>query len=276
MGSSPTPKSNVKVPFSTSGAALLHLDFLLTGIVMTFLGPMLPVLSARWSLTDEQAGYLLFAQFFSSMFGMLASASLVHRIGYRLTFIIGLMTMSSGMSLLVSGPWLLGMVAVCVLGFGHGVTTPAGNLRTGEVNSHRRASALSVINAVWGIGAVSSPFLVAISQRAHQIPLFLFGTAAALLILLLAFALARFEPDTRARVVRSSAPVDRVLSHRMLPVICVLFFVYVGTEVSFGGWLASYAHRMSGDAGQHSFWGMTTSFFWGALVVGRALAPRGL
>src|SRR6266851_688375 len=196
IGSNPAPKSKMKLPFSTSGTALVYLDFLVTGIVMTFLGPMLPVLSARWSLTDEQAGYLLFAQFFSSMFGMLASASLVHRIGYRLTLIIGLLLMASGMGLLVSGPWLLGMIAVCVLGFGHGVTTPAGNLRTAEVNPHRRASALSVINAVWGVGAVSSPFLVNVAQRANRTPLFLYGTAAALLTLLLAFALARFEPDT--------------------------------------------------------------------------------
>jgi len=168
------------------------------------------------------------------------------------------------------------MIAVCVLGFGHGVTTPAGNLRTAEVNPQRRASALSVINAVWGIGAVSSPFLAGIAQRAHKTPLFLYGTAAALLTLLLAFALARFEPDTRARATRPPAPGDSIWNHRMLPVICVLFFIYVGTEVSFGGWLASYAHRMNGDAGQHSFWAMTTSFFWGALLVGRALAPLAL
>jgi FHS family glucose/mannose:H+ symporter-like MFS transporter len=276
MSSSLTPKSKVKLPFTTNGAILVHLDFLVAGVVMTFLGPMLPALSARWSLTDEQAGYLLFAQFFSSMFGMLASAQLVQRIGYRLTFIIGLLMMASGMSLLASGPWLQGMIAVCTLGFGHGVTTPAGNLRTGEINSHRRASALSVINAVWGIGAVSSPFLAALAQRAHRIPLFLYGTAAALLMLLLAFSLARFEPDTRARSTRSSAPGDSILNHRMLPVICVLFFVYVGTEVSFGGWLASYAHRMNSATGQHPFWIPTTSFFWGALLVGRACAPLAL
>jgi fucose permease len=64
----------------------------------------------------------------------------------------------------------------------------------------------------------------------------------------------------------------------MLPVICALFFVYVGTETSFGGWLASYAHRMNSDAGtgQHAFWAMTTAFFWGALLAGRALAPLAL
>lgn len=159
MSSRPSPDPRVQLPVSTNGAVLVHLDFVLTGVVMTFLGPMLPALSARWSLTDEQAGYLLFAQFFSSMFGMLSSGVSVQRIGYRLTFILGLLLMASGMALLTSGPWLLGMIAVCVLGFGHGITTPAGNLRTAEVNPGRSASALSVINAVWGVGAVSSRFL---------------------------------------------------------------------------------------------------------------------
>src|SRR5260370_36483033 len=171
------------------------------------------------------------------MFGMLSSGALVQRIGYRLTLIIGLVLMAAGMALLVSGPWLLGMIAVCVLGVGHGITTPAGNLRTAEVNPQRSASALSLINAVWGIGAVSSPFLVAIAQRAHETPLFLYGTAAALLTLLVSFALTRFEPDTRARAGHSSAPGESVWNHRLLPVICVLVFVYVGTESSFGGWV---------------------------------------
>jgi hypothetical protein len=34
---------------------------------------MLPSLSARWSLSDAQSGSLIFAEFFSSMFGMLLS-----------------------------------------------------------------------------------------------------------------------------------------------------------------------------------------------------------
>ena len=75
MSSSPRPSSPSKLPVSTSGTLLVHFDFLLTGIVMTFLGPMLPALSARWSLTDERAGYMLFAQFFSSVFGMLSGAA---------------------------------------------------------------------------------------------------------------------------------------------------------------------------------------------------------
>jgi FHS family glucose/mannose:H+ symporter-like MFS transporter len=262
------------LPVSTTGTTLVHVDFLVTGVVMTFLGPMLPVLTSRWSLTDEKAGYLLFAQFFSSMFGMLSSGPLVQRIGYRLTLIIGLLLMASGMALLASGPWLVGMTAVCVLGVGHGITTPAGNLRTGEVNPHRRASALNIINAVWGFGAVISPFLVNLAQRAHRLPLFLYGTAAALLILLPAFLFTRFEPDTRIHAAHSPAPGQSVWNNRLLPVICVLFFIYVGSETSFGGWLTLYSSRMG--TGQHSFWAMPASFFWGALLAGRALAPLAL
>jgi fucose permease len=50
-----------------------------------------------------------------------------------------------------------------------------------------------------------------------------------------------------------------------------LFFIYVGTENSIGGWVASYARRI--DVSSGTFWALTPSFFWGALLLGRALAP---
>jgi MFS transporter, FHS family, glucose/mannose:H+ symporter len=266
-----TVSSTGKLSRTTNGAVLVHIDFLLTGIVMTFLGPMLPIFSVRWNLNDEQAGYLSFAQFFSSMFGMFLSGVLVARLGYRTTFIIGLATMASGMTLLASGPWLLGIVAVCTLGFGHGITTPAGNLRTAEVNPQRSASALNVVNAVWGIGAMSSPFLVAMAQRAHRPDLFLYRTAIALLVLLVALLFVRFVPDIRREAKPADLKTRNMWNTGTLLLICALFFVYVGTETSFGVWIASYAERL--DSGSRSLWAMTPAFFWGALLGGRLLAP---
>lgn len=257
-----------RLPLNTSGTVLVHIDFLLLGIVMTFIGPILPILAARWSLSDSQSGTLIFVQFFSSMFGMLASGILVQRMGYRFTLIIGAALMAGGVVLLASGPWLQGIVAVCILGIGYGVTSPAGNLRTAENNPARSASALNVINAVWGVGAMSSPFLVAIAQRAHRPACFLYGTAAALFLLLLALSLSRFVPDTHEH----SASHEKLLWNApMLAVICALFFVYVGTETSFGGWVATYARRV--DSRAHALATMTPSFYWGALLVGRAIAP---
>ena len=94
---------------------LIHFDFLLAVIVMTFLGPMLPILATRWGISDAVAGRLFLTQFISSMFGMMLSAYLVKRKGYRTTFVVGLVLMACGMSLLASGPFLLGITAVAAL-----------------------------------------------------------------------------------------------------------------------------------------------------------------
>ena len=48
----------------------------------------------------------------------------------------------------------------------------------------------------------------------------------------------------------------------------------MGTEVATGGWIASYAHRLSASAG--GFGGITPSFFWAGLLIGRAAAPAAL
>jgi MFS transporter, FHS family, glucose/mannose:H+ symporter len=260
-------------PVVTSGTLLLHVDFALTGIVMTFLGPMLPSLSARWSLSDAQSGSLIFAEFLSSMFGMLFSSVLVQRRGYRQTLMWGLLLMSCGVVLLAFGPWLMGILSICIFGAGYGITTPAGNLRTAEINPLRSASALNVINAVWGLGAMSSPFLVALALKVHRPDYFYFGTAAALLVLMALLAASRFVPDTHAEVEASRDPV-KIWTIRILPLICAVFFFYVGAETCFGNWVAMYARRLAPQ--NHSLAIMTPSFFWGALLAGRGLAPFAL
>lgn len=272
MNSGPPAKG--KFPITTDGTVLLHLDFLLAGIVMTFLGAMLPSLSARWSLNDVQSGSLIFAEFFSSLFGMLLSAVSVKRIGYRKTLIIGLVLMIFGVALLAVGPWFWGIACICIFGVGYGITTPAGNLRTAEINPGRSASALSVINAVWGIGAMSSPFLVDLALRAHEPKLFFLGTASALAVLLVALAFTRFVPDSHVEESQPGEKARSIWHIRILPVICALFFVYVGTETCFGNWVAMYARRMAPN--DHSFATRMPAFFWGALLAGRALAPLAL
>src|SRR5436190_7482942 len=194
MTSAPPRRRKFRV--TTTGTVLIHLDFLLAGLIMTFLGPLLPILAARWGLSDAVAGRLFLTQFISSMVGMFLSAQLVQRRGYRRTFIIGLVLMTVGTALLASGPFLVGVAAVAILGMGHGITTPAGNLRTAEINPQRSASALNVINAVWGVGALSPSFLLSIARRLQHPEWFLYGTAVLLVSLLAALAVSRFEPDT--------------------------------------------------------------------------------
>ncbi len=54
-------------------------------------------------------------------------------------------------------------------------------------------------------------------------------------------------------------------------VLGAIFFIYVGTENALGTWLASYAQRVS--AISSSGWITVPSYFYGALLLGRVVAP---
>ena len=242
---------------------------------MTLLGPILPTLSLRWGLNDMQAGYLFFAQFASSCLGMLLSGTLVRRYGYRLTMMLGLAVSGVGVALLARADWGFGLLAVCIFGMAFGTNTPATNLLVARSYAPDSAPALNLLNSSWGVGAMGCPLLIALAVRSHRLPIFLYALAVALILLVVLMTAASFHVDTEPRSsAENAAYKSNPWKHGLLPIIAVLFFVYVGSENSVGGWVASFARRISADSS--TFWTITPSFFWGALLLGRALAPLAL
>jgi FHS family glucose/mannose:H+ symporter-like MFS transporter len=247
----------------------------MSGVLMTMLGPMLPGFSVRWHLNDAQAGYLFTAQFISCGLGMIASPSLMRRCGYRIALMAGLFLMTLGTAWLAHAGWITGLAAISVYGIGYGLNTPAANLFASEANAENRASALSLINASWGVGAMACPLLVAIAQRAQRVPWFFYGLSLAMLALGIALTLVRFKVDRdRGRAEQTSTSMWDLWQRRSVIGVAALLFTYVGTETATGGWIASFARRM--DLGSHAFWAMTPSFFYGALLAGRLVAPLAL
>ncbi len=250
-----------------------HAVFVPTGIVTVLLGPILPWLSGRWSLSDAQAGEFFTAQFLASTLGVAFSGVLVPRLGYRFVLLLGLVFMAVGVGALPIGSRVIGMVAVGCYGIGLGLTIPTCNLLVAEVNQETRAAALSLLNFSWSVGAVACPFLLAPFQRAGRIPIFFLSLAAFVLLVALALAWVALPQSGTAENSSDSParPLARLLATPAAIALGVLFFVYVGTENAVGGWLASYAKRLVDRGG--TMWVTTPSFFYGGLLAGRALAP---
>ena len=255
--------------------ALLHAGFVLTGVVNTLLGPILPALSAKWSLTDSQAGWLFTAQFAGSILGVLLSSRFVVRWGSRVSLVLGYGMMSAGVGSLGLGAWEMGLLSIFCSGVGFGVAIPTTNLLVAEASPGRRAAVLSILNLAWGGGAVAWPLLADLVQRTNNTRAFLIGLAGALGVVLLCFVPAFFaEASSGNRPPPAEhlfGPRGHVWSSRFVMILGTLFFLYVGTETALGGWVASYAQRISPIPG--TAWVITPSFFWGALLLGRALAP---
>jgi FHS family glucose/mannose:H+ symporter-like MFS transporter len=251
--------------------ALLHTGFILTGIVNTMLGPLLPLLSSRWTLSDVGAGNLFVAQFLGSMAGVTASSLLVPRRGPRFVLALGLCAMGVGSSGVGLVNWSSGIAPLFLLGMGLGLTIPTTNLLISEMYPHKRAAALNLINLSWGVGAVTCPFLVAVFLRANRSQHFLYGVAV--LLFILTSVLTRMPFSTvHVTNTRDSGSVKRAATwrSRYVPILGAIFFLYVGTEASIGGWIASYAKRTLPIG---TPWVLTPSFFWASLLLGRSVSP---
>lgn len=244
-----------------------QIAFLPTGVLTTLLGPMLPVLMARWSLDDTQAGNLFLVQFLASVVGVQLSGALLARLGYRPAFLLGLAFMAVGAATLFAGSMWLGMASVGVYGLGLGLIVPTDSLLIAEISQESRSSAVNLLNFFWGTGAVLCSLMVAWAAAHKMLPFFLGSVSAFLVGLAVA---TRSLPFPAAAATTKTRPGWRELARN--PVIwlfAAVFFLYPGAETAVGGWIGSYVSRL-GPMGAR--WAaLMPAFFWAALTVGRAL-----
>jgi MFS transporter, FHS family, glucose/mannose:H+ symporter len=261
---------------ATSARALTaaaYISFIPIGIVTILLGPMLPILSARWSLNYSQAGALFTVQYLASTCAVAASGFIAARRGYRFAINAGLILTAAGLATLLAGPKILGILSIGIYGIGQGLAVPAANLLVADVNPARRSATLNLLNFFWSIGAVSCPFLVAFAAKMQHIPLFLAFVSSFSLLVALGIALMPANIAEPASQVTSSLKIDwpQTLKSRAFLILAALFFLYVGTENGFGGWVASYAKSLGELTPAMSL--ITPAFFYAALTLGRLLAP---
>ena len=269
MPTAATPTASASARSLTYAA---YLSFVPIGIATVLLGPMLPTLSARWSLTYAQAGALFTVQYLAATCAVALSGVLVSRCGFRFAIDSGLVLMAAGLTFLLSGSELIGILCVAAYGGGLGLAVPAANLLVAAVNPDRRSATLNVLNFFWSMGAVACPFLVAAAAKGQHIPLFLLSVGGVALFIAIGIAfLGRgiIEPATTL----DKGPLLPLARARfdLFFILATLFFLYVGVENAFGQWMASYVKSLGTLATTTAV--ATPSFFYASLMFGRWLAP---
>jgi fucose permease len=190
-----------------------------------------------------------------------------------MAFSLGFFCMGMGLAALTTKSYPAGLMATAVYGFGLGLVLCITNLWVAEISASRRAAALSVVNLAWGIGAISCPVLVMFAQRWHRIPFFL--TAVAIASVIIAAILGAMDIEPRLNKINAAAnsatPHQPVMSKHLAITFGALFFLYVGSENSVGGWTAALAKRLGDTPG--NLWALAPMFFWAGLLAGRAFVP---
>jgi MFS transporter, FHS family, glucose/mannose:H+ symporter len=277
MAHLPENNSTVTAHSSSGNIALIaQAGFLLVGMLNTLLGPVLPLLSARWRLDDAQAGRLFAAQFTGALLSSSVSGIFSRRLGARFVLTLGYGLLAVSVFCLGLTDWLAGFVSIVCLGIGLGLTIPATNLLIAELNSERSAAALNLTNLIWSIGAIICPPFISLLAREGALakPLLVIAGLSAITAMSLASSSAPNTSNQTEQPGKLNAALLRSLFQRELLLIGLLIFLYVGIETALGGWLASFVQRL--DTSPGSAWALISALFWAGLLAGRAMAPFAL
>jgi MFS transporter, FHS family, glucose/mannose:H+ symporter len=264
--------SNASTVLSRGLLILMHIGFVVTGIMTTLIGPLLPEFSARWLLSDARAGNLFTAQFLGSMAGVGLSGILATRRGFRFPIALGFAFMGVAAIGLIGASWKVALALLFCNGAGLGLVIPSTNLVIAETNPRNSSAALNLLNFSWGAGATICPFLVAwlIRTKGFSGLLVTLAVLTAILAVVFVFGM-KSLPQSRPVLGSTKGTTTGKEAVGLVILLGAMFFLYLGTESSVGGWVALYTRRMQVSPGD--FWMLSPSFFWGALLAGRAAAP---
>src|SRR5690606_1145441 len=124
------------------------------------------------------------------------------------------------------------------------------------------ASALNMVNAVFGLGALTVPLLVVLFAPGFVGPLLILALLAVVVFVLLARLPAYPQPPTRLSTAEGRGGTALVVG------FVLLYLFYVSAEVGVTSWATEHLTPLVGV----SVGAAATSLYWGALTVGRLLA----
>ncbi|HYK40089.1 MAG TPA: hypothetical protein VEU98_08675, partial [Candidatus Eremiobacteraceae bacterium] len=90
---------------------LLCFGFVLNGIIINFVGPLLPIFRTKWGLDDGRAGLFSTVQFAVSLVGVLLSSPLITKKGFKPAITLGLILMGIGFAFLNAPTFALALLA---------------------------------------------------------------------------------------------------------------------------------------------------------------------
>lgn len=252
-----------------SKTAGYYFAFIALGLTSASLGPTLSGLAANTGTALSQISILFSARAFGYLLGSLLGGRLYDRmVGHpvmalMLAVMVGSMALAPGLSLL----WLLTGV-VLLIGIAEGTVDVGGNTLLVWVYRGGVGPYMNGLHFFYGVGAFISPLIVAqvLLRRGGDIAwaYWILALIMAPAVLYVARQASPANPD-----IADQASATQPASPALVALIAIFLFLYAGAEISFGGWIHTYAVAL--DLATPAAAAYLTSGFWGALTVGRLL-----
>jgi MFS transporter, FHS family, glucose/mannose:H+ symporter len=215
--------------------------------------------------TDIGIYYFIYAVAYAA--GSLLGGLITERLGRRLVLSLALVFMAAGYTALaLVATWPLFLLAAIPAGLGGGAIDGGVNGLILDLYPDNRGRALSAVHLFFGVGALSSPFIVGLLVDAGVAwqPIFLASSVA-----MLPIAAAYLVTDMPSGHHRPAENAARVRVGLALPLIAlgVAIAAYVAAEIGVSSWLVRYLAEAPVRTAT-----LALSLFWIGLTLGRLLS----
>ena len=221
-------------------------------------------------MSDASAGALFTAQFSGQLTATMLSTLITARLGERRTLAIGFALVAVGVGAVGVVPASLRWPAVLTYGLGLGCVLPVTNILVAALAPARAASALSLVNVSWGIGAMMWPLVVNALAGVHPAGATTLLAVASMAVGATWMAMPTTDRADAGPATQSAASQAVVVRTAVVATHGALILLYVGSETAISGWVAAFARRMAGGQGA---WAYAPTAFWTAQTAGRLLTP---
>jgi fucose permease len=263
-GSDVGPAARAHVPRIFAAACLGMLVF---GVVLTTLGAVVPLVTARFELTKETAASLFPLLSFGILAGSIVFGPIVDRYGYKVILlaataltIVGIegIAFASSVDALRAG--------VLVIGFGGGIINGATNALVADISVAGRSAGLSLLGIFFGIGAVGVPFALGVLLGAYSYSLILAMVGVLVLAPLAFMAATRFPAPKQAQGFPIADGI-RLLREPFILLTGLMLFLESGMEITVGGWTATFFADELDVAARWTL--VLLALYWLGLMLGR-------
>ncbi|GFN33937.1 MFS transporter [Paenibacillus xylaniclasticus] len=270
--------------------AVGSLSYFLIGLAMVLTGAVLEPVIAHYKLDYKEGSLWITSQFVGYLLGVLAAPMITSRIGKRSALVLafGCLTVAEA-SYSMLGPWTLMLLIAPLAGLGFGMAEAIVGATIISLSDAKKASSMVLLEVFFGIGALVMPIGAAylIHEGVWQLS-FPVLTAISGVTMMLWLTMSFGEADDRIRwPAGPSEASDGIRSKKLeqerepkhsynrkaIPFLLfgVLFFmIYVGLEMSYSNYLASFMIERTGTTDTNAT--SVLSLFWTFMVIGRLFA----
>ncbi|OGM39926.1 MFS transporter [Aspergillus bombycis] len=248
-----------------------NVALLIAGLNDASLGVLIPYILQTYGVTLFQLSQIYLVNCAGCLTASFSNIHVCSRIGTGGTLVLGAVIQTCGFSLMYwNPPFGLFTAAFFLNGMGSAYQDAQANTFTTTVdNAHRW---LGILHAVYGVGTIISPIVA--NVIASRTPIWqdfyfvMLGLGLLNLCLLRwTFREGLFQPNKRNASGTAGGELKATLSNKAVWILSGFFFLYVGAEVTFGGWMVQFIVSVrNGDPKQV---GYIASGFWTGFTLGR-------